>query len=224
MNTTSPSKPLVSIVLPTFNRAEMLRRALGSIVQQTLQNIEVIVVDDCSLDVNAVRLVIDGFSDQRITIIRHDSNKGGAAARNTGILACKGEYVAFLDDDDEWRRDKLEKQVDLFQKSQAGDLGVVYSGFTYVSKEGDAHLEIEPGSRGNVSVNMLSHCILGSATPLIKRVILSQTGSFDETLPSCQDWDMWIRLSQQCSFDFVSGSLAYSFVHGDQISGSLEKK
>lgn len=101
--------PFVSIVIPTYNRARFLGRLVRSVLNQTYKNFEVIVADDASTDDTAE--IIKTFKDDRIRYIRHESNAGAAAARNTGIKASRGEYVAFQDSDDEWLPEKLEKQM-----------------------------------------------------------------------------------------------------------------
>jgi glycosyltransferase involved in cell wall biosynthesis len=221
---TAERKPKISVIIPTFDRAPVLARAINSVLSQTYQDFEVIVVDDCSHDTIATKQVIDRFLDNRIKYIRHASNGGGSAARNTGIRAANGDYIAFLDDDDEWNPEKLEKQLQVFQKSGDTLLGAVYSGFTYISLNNNVQLETLPRFRGDVFKTMLQFCILGSATPLVLKDAFLKTGLFDETLSSCQDWDMWIRLSRYFTFEFVPESLAKAYIHGDQISTSLERK
>src|SRR5690348_13147078 len=105
----------VSVIIPTHNRSDFLRNAITSVLNQTYQDFEIIVVDDGSTDNTSE--VVANFSDERITFIRHDTNKGGSAARNTGILASKCDYIAFLDDDDEWLPDKLRKQMEILVAS-----------------------------------------------------------------------------------------------------------
>lgn len=215
--------PTVSVIIPTHNRADLLRRAIKSVLAQTFKDFEIIVVDDASKD--NTEEVVKGFQDARIRYIRHAVNKGGSAARNTGIKAAIGEFIGLLDDDDEWLPEKLAKQLTKFQTSLNPSIGIVYSGFYYVlSRNGEILKEIIPLLRGKVNVNLLEACILGSATPLVKKVCFLQAGLFDEKLPSCQDWDMWLRISKKYEFDFISEALAKAYVHGVQISSDLKKK
>jgi len=220
----SKEKPIVSVIIPTYNRAHLIGRAIKSVLKQSYQDFEVIVVDDGSMD--NTEEVIKEFQEQdkRIRYIKHEKNQGGAVVRNTGINAAKGEYIGLLDDDDEWLTEKLEKQVIKFQKS-SGKIGVIYGGFFYVSeKSGEIMSEIIPTLRGNIYSNLLESCILGSPTPLIKKKCFQKAGFFDETLLSCQDWDMWIRLSKYYDFDFVPDIVAKHHVHGEQISVDLNAK
>ena len=106
----------VSVIITTYNRAHLVGKAIKSVLNQTFQDFELIVVDDGSTD--NTEEVINSFNDTRIRYIRHKINKGGNAARNTGLRNSKGEYIAFLDSDDEWLPEKLERQLEVFKKSQ----------------------------------------------------------------------------------------------------------
>ena len=107
--------PSVSVIIPTHNRGEMLRRAIDSVLSQTYKDFELIIVSDGSAD--ETDKVIVSYTDPRIRFLKHDKSRGASAARNTGIRASIGQYIAFLDDDDEWTLDKLEVQVPVIEKS-----------------------------------------------------------------------------------------------------------
>ena len=113
--TTRHETPKVSVIVPTHNRADLLPRAVDSVLAQTYGDYEMVIVDDCSSD--NTQDVIAGFSDPRIRSFRHDRNRGQSAAINTGIAHARGEYIGFLDDDDEWLPTKLEGQVALLEAS-----------------------------------------------------------------------------------------------------------
>src|SRR5712692_9764325 len=123
--------PKASVITPTYNRADFLRVAIASVLNQTFQDLEIIVVDDASSDRTAE--VVRRFTDELIKYIRHDINKGGSAARNTGIKNSTGAYVAFLDDDDEWLPEKLGMQVDLLENSPA-EVGGVYTSYMVIDR------------------------------------------------------------------------------------------
>jgi glycosyltransferase involved in cell wall biosynthesis len=216
--------PVVSVIIPTYNRAHLLCRAMQSVLNQTYLDFELIIVDDGSTD-NTDKIIKEFQEhDKRIKYIRHEKNKGGSAARNSGIKISRGEYIAFLDSDDEWLPRKMEKQEIKFQNA-LDNVGVIYSGFSCISESsGKIIAKITPTLRGNVYTNLLEGCILGSPTPLIKKICFRKAGFFDETLPSCQDWDMWIRLSKYYAFDFVPDILAKHHIHGSQISVNLNAK
>lgn len=216
--------PKVSIIIPTYNRAHLIERAVKSALNQTYQDFEIIIIDDGSTD--NTETVINKFQqkDNRIVYLKHGKNRGGSTARNTGINASRGEYTAFLDSDDEWLPEKLEKQVNVFQKLPE-NTGVLYSGYYIVlEKNGKILKEISPIVKGDVYKEILKGCILGSPTPLIRRTCFEKSGLFDETLFSCEDWDMWIRIAKYYEFDFLKETLAKYYIHGDQISTNLNNK
>ena len=123
--------PKVSVIIPTYNRAEFLRSAIESALSQTFKDLEVVVADDKSTD--HTREVVESFKDRRIKYILNEGKKGPSATRNTAILASEGEYIAFLDDDDEWLPDKLQRQVEVLDKSQPNICGV-YSNRLFIDK------------------------------------------------------------------------------------------
>ena len=157
--------PKVSVVIPTRNRAAFLQAAIQSVLNQTFQDFEIIVVDDASADQTAQ--VIQSFTDPRINYIRHETNKGQGVTRNDGINQASGEYVALLDDDDEWLPEKLEKQVRLLDSSPS-KVGLVYTGFCKVD---------------------------GSSKRVINRVIPEKRGQVFEELCSKIGWGPALRYS-----------------------------
>lgn len=214
--------PLVSVVIPTYNRHLLLRRALASVLSQTYRNLECLVIDDASTDATAE--IVTSCGDNRIRYFKNENNAGAQASRNRGIQEARGAYIGLLDDDDAWLPEKLEKQVAQFVRAGAA-CGVVYSGFYFVSaKTGAIVSTVMPQHRGDVFTRLLQSCILGSPTPLIRRDCFDRSGLFDEALSSSQDWDMWIRLARHFQFDFVPEILAKHYVHGEQISTSLSSK
>lgn len=212
--------PLVSVVMPTYNRACLLGHAIQGVLDQTFKDYELIIVDDASVD-NTMDIVAR-FNDDRIMYFRHEKKSGGSSARNTGIKAARGEYIAFIDDDDEWMPDKIEKQVEKFGKS-SGKTGLVYCGYQYIY-QGKAISDVIPEVRGKAFNESLIRCFVGAPTPLVRKDCFNISGYFDESLPSCQDWDMWIRIAKYYEFEFDPKILAKVNVHGDQISTSLKNK
>jgi glycosyltransferase involved in cell wall biosynthesis len=157
-------------------------RAIKSVLEQSFTDFELIVVDDASMD--ETQQLLAEIKDTRIKIIRHEKNKGAPAARNTGIKASIGEYIGFLDDDDEWLPEKLEKQLKLF-KTSGNEVGLIYGGFYFVSEKNNRILsEVMPEKKGSLFSVVLRRNILGSPTPLIKRYCFDKAGLFDETF--CQ--------------------------------------
>ncbi len=211
--------PRVSVVIPTRNRERLLPLAVGSALDQSLRDLEVIVVDDASDDRTAD--VVAGFSDGRVRYHRQPSRRGGSAARNAGIEAARGAFVAFLDDDDEWLPDKLERQLALFGANPG--VGIVYSSYVVVDREsGDVLFRKAAECRGDLSRDLLVRNVLGNTSSVVvRRSCLEGAGRFDEELPSFEDWDLWLRLAPLHRFDFVENDLVKYYVHGRRISTDL---
>lgn len=181
-------RPTVSVIIPTYNRAHLLGRPIQSVLDQTYQDFEIIVVDDASVD--KTEEVVKSFADDRINYIQHQKNKGGSSARNTGIKAAKEEFIAFLDSDDEWLAEKLKKQMDRFEIFSK-KVGVIHSGLSLVWYETQEVMErVIPSLQGNLFLNLLKMCITPGSSLVVRRYCFRRAGFFDELLPSCQDWDM----------------------------------
>jgi glycosyltransferase involved in cell wall biosynthesis len=208
--------PTVSVVIPTHNRDRFLKAAIQSVLNQTFQDFELIVVDDASTDRTVE--VVQSVADTRITYIRHETNKGGAAARNNGIRNACGQYIAFLDDDDEWMKDKLRRQVKLLDHSPR-EVGVIYTGYEVIERDTGRILRVSlPTKRGNLCKELLgSNCLGSTSSILMKRDCVTTAGLFDEALPSFQDYDLWIRISREYHFDYIAAPLFKYHIHPKQI-------
>ncbi len=212
--------PKVSIIIPTFNRSMFLSRAVNSVLHQTSHDFELIIIDDASTDFTAQ--VSSGFADERIKYIRHTHNQGGAVARNTGLKVAQGQYICFLDDDDELLPMKLERQLAQFQLA-GPHIGVLYCGWQYIFNSRIIKL-YKPHLKGDVFPQMLAHCFTVTNALLIKAECFKKSGYFDTTLKGCQDWDMWIRIAKHYAFDYVEDILVNCHIHGQQISAKLADK
>ncbi|MGI8351375.1 glycosyltransferase family 2 protein [Niallia circulans] len=206
----------ISIVIPTFNRSDLLVKAIKSVQAQGYENIEIVVVDDCSTD--DTRKVVEKLNDKRIKYIKHKENMGGAVARNTGIQNSSGEYIAFLDSDDTWLSNKLKKQIEVF--SENPEVGLVYTGFQLRDMDNNLIKDKVPKCKGWLLPSLLkSNCVGTTSTIMVKRSAIQNVNGFDPNLPSCQDWDLYIRLSQHIKFDYVEESLVVFFQHkGNRIT------
>ena len=220
---TGKDSSTISIIIPTYNRAGLIGRALMSVLNQTYQDFEIIIVDDCSTD--NTQDVAGSFKDERIIYIYHEKRKGLAGARNTGIKAAGGQYLAFLDDDDEWLPEKSEKQINKIQVS-SDKVGIIYCGVSMISqKTGRVVDTMHPTVRGNAHVQTLRYAVLGGgSTPLIKKECFQKVGFFDEDLPYLEDWEMWMRISQYYKFDFIPDILVKRYIHGYQMTTIPEGK
>lgn len=187
--------PLVSAVVPTYNRSLSLIRAIGSIQRQTYPRIEIIVVDDCSSD-NTTETVA-GLCDARIRYLRHEKNLGGGAARNTGIEAASGDFITFLDDDDEWEPTKTVEQLALLKKYDvvvctADGIG---SDIHKLSRKQTLELaDLRIGPFGGTGVLMAKASVLKDVR-------------FDESLPCGQDWDLFIRIALKHKIGYLNRPL-----------------
>ena len=201
-------RPLVSAVIPTFNYGRYVRDAVRSVLAQSYGPIECIVVDDGSTD--DTTLVLGEFGD-RIQVIRK-KNGGLAAARNTGIDAARGEFVAFLDADDRWHPEKIERQVDLLRSRPT--VGCVGCGFEHVTEDGSIERVVagQSNSRSRTStlrnLAVRSFWVGGSGSgAVIRSSVLERVGQFDPQLRAAEDWDMWLRLADQTEIDNVKAVL-----------------
>jgi glycosyltransferase involved in cell wall biosynthesis len=208
--------PKVSVIIPTYNRAAPLQKATASVLSQTFQDFEVIVVDDASPDNTGD--MVRSFGDQRIRYIRHEVNKGEGAARNTGILHSKGEYLAFLDDDDEWFPDKLRKQVALLDHSPL-NVGVIYTGYRKIdTTTGSTLLDLVPSKRGNIFNDLLQDNCIATTTVLVRRQCFDKAGLFEEGVAFGADYDMWIRVSREFHIDYIKEPLVNYYIHGNNVT------
>lgn len=223
------TKPLVSVIIPTYNRAHLLGRAIGSVLSQTYQDFELIVVDDASTD--GTENIVNKFSDLRIRYIRHERNMGGSTARNTGIREAHGQFIAFQDSDDEWLWGKLKKQIETFDSCNH-DVGVVYTGFLRWECQSAVYipgLQIQT-KEGDISEQILSGNFVSTQTLMVRKGVLEEAGFFDEQLPRFQDWELVIRLAQVCHFKCIDEPLVLVYstpnnITSDNVSGliALEK-
>jgi glycosyltransferase involved in cell wall biosynthesis len=214
--------PLVSVITPTRNRAEKLPRAIASLFSQTHENFELILVDDHSSDETPD--LVSSIKDHRLRYIRLPECSGVANARNIGLEAARGEFVCFLDDDDEISPNKLQLQLEKYSRVSS-DVGLVYCGSSFfLEAEGRKVMDINPILKGKVYKEMLGRNYLTTITPLVRKECFEVVGGFDTSLLSCSDWDMWIRIARQFEFDFIPDLLGKNYIHGDQISSILDSK
>ncbi len=198
----SNTGPNVSVVIPTYNRAGLLGRAVRSVLAQSYEDFEVIVVDDGSTDATAG--VMANFEDPRVRCVRLARNTGAAAARNAGIRRARGKFLAFQDSDDEWLPSKLAKQMEAFGRGPEG-LGVVYTDMERVWGDGTTSYLAAPDVRPDRLVGgparFYQVCDLGVQSTVIRREWLDAAGHFNEELPALEDLEMFIRLSRLCAFE-----------------------
>ena len=225
VNSGQTINPLVSVIIPAYNRSLFLKRAVRSVLGQTYPHLEAIVIDDGSTDETAKIIAALCEDDTRLCFIRHAVNKGAQAARNTGIKAAKGSYIAFLDSDDEWLPDKLEKQMGLFAHGNE-NLGVVYAGYREISFDGQQcdHL---PHLRGDIYTDALRQWVCDMNTLVVKKPVFDKSGFLNENIRAYQEWDLCIHLARHGTFDYISEPLAIYHHHcqptisKDRLSNAL---
>lgn len=219
---------LISVIIPTYKRyPDMVKRALNSVINQSYQNIEVIIVDDSPEDFEgrtAVENMILSLNDNRIRYIKHSSNMGACAARNTGIKESKGEYLAFLDDDDEWLESKLEKQIAMMMDSS---IGLVYCKRKIINDTTKVE-KIDKVKRyaGRVFDKLMVENFIGSTSfVLVRRKCFEDCGLFDINMKSAQDAEMWLRIAKKYEIVYVNEPLVIYHIHdNERISTNVDNK
>lgn len=200
----------VAVVIPVYNREGSILRAIDSVRRQTYGDFELIVVDDASTD-RTVATVVAGCDDPRLRLLRHAANQGAAAARNTGIRATQAKFVAFLDSDDEWAADKLERQIECLRHAPAGVL-MCCTGYWSVRMRSDEVLLRIPTKRTSWRAALLGGCNLSpGSTALIRREAFDAHGLFDERLRRLEDWDWLLRYS--ATHDLIVMNEALARIH-----------
>jgi glycosyltransferase involved in cell wall biosynthesis len=212
--------PVVSVVIPVYRQPDLLREALDSVCNQTLDNYEIIVVDDNSK--TNFKYIINEYGDH-VRLIVHDENQGAAKARNTGMSSAKGDFVAFLDADDTWEPTKLEKQQTVFENVD-NNVGLVYTGFVQYELDG-TEWERYPDAKGDIYLDELERDrIHPTSTVMVRRDALNEVGGFDTDLPSRQDYDLWIRITEHYDVDYVDEILVDKREQPDSISKDFDSR
>jgi glycosyltransferase involved in cell wall biosynthesis len=210
----APHDQIVSIVLPTYNRYRFVCRAIDSVLDQNYRAYELIVVDDGSTDATADRLA---SYDDRVTVIKQ-SNKGVSAARNAGIRAATGEFIALLDSDDMWLPQKLERQIAFFR---ANPNAMVCQTEEIWIRNG---VRVNPGKRhkkqsGMIFENTLPLCLVSPSAVMLRKPLFDEVGMFDESLPACEDYDLWLRICWKYPVHLIDTPLIIKYGgHADQLS------
>jgi glycosyltransferase involved in cell wall biosynthesis len=222
--------PLVSVIIPAFNRAATIRAAVESVLRQTWSNIEVIVVDDCSSDgtMDAVR----ALSDSRVRLMSVPRNLGAGGARNHGVAAASGDWIAFQDSDDEWLPAKLEKQMARLMAPASNDIAS-YCGLLTVTaidhrhgERSSPHYTPDPAIAGverGLADALLERNFVSTQTLVVSRAAFDAVGGFDATLRAVEDWDLALRLARHGSFAFVDEPLVLQKFSPNSLSRDNHK-
>jgi len=203
----------VSVIIPAYNAMAFLPKTVGSVLSQTFDSFEVIVVNDGSSD--ETEQWVSQIPDPRVKLISQN-NQGLAEARNTGIAHAQGEYIAFLDADDLWSPTKLEKQVRVLEKNP--EAGLVYTWVTYIDEKGKSTGRVVKNQvEGDVWQQLVVHNLVEcGSVAMVRRYCFDSVGVFDWNLSSfgsVEDWDMWLRIASRFPFKVVKEPLVYYRQH-----------
>lgn len=205
----------ISVIIPTYNRAHLIERAVNSVLNQTQPPAELIVVDDHSRD-NTLQ-VLEKCAES-IHILRNDENRGVSYSRNQGLHAASGEWIAFLDSDDAWDSRKLEKQVQFHQEHL--HLKISQCDEIWIRKGVRVNPMIKHAKKGGwIFEACLPRCIVSPSAVIIHRSLFNELGVFDESLPACEDYDLWLRIAQKYEIGLLDEQLVTRYGgHEDQLS------
>ena len=205
----------ISVIIPTYNRCDLLKRAINSVIKQTITPKEIIIVDNGSTD-QTYQMVSSLFPEINYFI---EKKRGVSAARNKGILESKSKWIAFLDSDDAWKPTKLEKQMEYSVFNQ-DKYRIIHTDETwYRNKKFLNQLKKHKKSGGNIFKNSLQLCCISPSSVVLKKQIFDDYGLFDENLEVCEDYDMWIRITSKEEVGFLDSPLVLKYGgHSDQLS------
>jgi glycosyltransferase involved in cell wall biosynthesis len=209
------SAPLVSVIIPSYNTASLIGRCLDSVFSQTYKSFEVIVVNDGSPDTSELERCLISYL-PRIVYLKQ-ANKKAAGARNTAIRRARGEFLAFLDSDDEWYPGHLSCQMEMFDTGDTGSqIDLVYSDSLIVTPEGEWRFTQDCPSQGeaNFETLVVERCQIPVSTVVVRKSAIVRAGLFDENLGRCDDYDMWLRVA------FYGGRIAYTNAVQARLAGS----
>ena len=204
----------VSVIIPVYNRAKLIDSSINSVINQTYPINEIIVIDDGSID-GTYDLVKSSFPK---VILKYQENKGVSYARNVGINSAKSKWIAFLDSDDEWLPNKVEEQIDLLNTNSS--FKICHTDEIWIRNQ----VRVNPMKKhrkygGNIYNNCLPLCVISPSSVIIHKDIFNDVGLFDEELPVCEDYDMWLRICSKYSVLFLDQKLIKKYGgHDDQLS------
>lgn len=204
----------VSVIIPTYNRAWILKRAIDSVLMQDYSNFELIVVDDGSTDDS--QEVIKKYGEKIVNI--YQANGGVSSARNTGIKKSSGSLIAFLDSDDCWMKGKLQAQVDFFRENKNSVICQTEEIWIRDGKRVNPMKKHRKKS-GDIFLESLKLCLISPSAVMLRKTLLDEVGMFDEDLPSCEDYDLWLRILLNYPADLITTPYLYKYGgHLDQLS------
>lgn len=214
------SVPTVSVIIPTYNRAHLVAQAIRSVLDQIFPDFEIIVVDDASAD--GTEKVVKGFGDSRIHYLRHEQNRGAPWSRNSGAEMARGEYLAFLDSDDIWYSEMLERQLTVLL-SLPPAVGMTCC--SMIRREGESHTILRPGRRDlTFDENLMYGNGICTSSFVVRKAAFQAVGGFDVKFSSFQDFDFLLRMLAKYRIEAVDDVLVEYRLGNDSISLNMASK
>lgn len=209
-----------SVIIPTRNRNNLLKRAVHSVLNQNSVSFEIIVIDDGSEDHNTIEEYLKQFG---IIYLKTTGGKGGGYSRNIGLDHASGELIAFLDDDDYWAPDKLQKQAQLMEDN---DAGLCYTGVSVCKPNGSLRYSFRKPRYTDLFLSIMKQNFIGTTSSVVvRKSIIQKIGGFDISLPALQDYDLFIRILRHCQACWISEPLTFYDDQGtcDRVSFSRRR-
>lgn len=211
----------ISVIIPTYNRAQKIEKSIQSVLKQTYSNLEIIIVDDGSTD--NTECVVKEIQDERIVYIKQPVNQGVSAARNAGVMSATADIIAFHDSDDYWHPDKLEKQMDYWKKHS--EYNMIYCGY-WLKGIDDSIISVPfEGTwgelEGNIYQTLLINNTIGAPTMLMRKESFMKVGGFDTSLRSLEDWEFAIRYSKYNEIGYVNEYLMDAYQTLGSVSSNI---
>ncbi len=211
--------PAVSIVIPVFSRAETITQAIGSAASQTFEDREIVVVDDASTDGTVA--AVESLGMNELTLVRHAANLGAAAARNSGIKAARGRWIAFLDSDDVWASNKLERQI-ATMRAAGPAVRACATGFRLTKGEQTSIVRLDWTAADFRRLILFGCSISPGTTLLVERSVFDEIGPFDEQFHRLEDWDWLLRFARSYDLEFVPDPLATVYARAAPVSAARD--
>lgn len=210
---------MISVIIPTYNRATTIKRCIDSVLNQTYSNIEVIIIDDASTD--NTEEIVKSYTNDKIKYYKFEKNLGACAARNKGIEIAKGDYIAFQDSDDEWFKNKLEIQMKRLKETNTK---FNFCALNRISNKTERKIPIYDVNKiENMTKELLKGNFISTQTMLGEKSVFKEI-KFDEQLPRYQDWDLVIRVSKKYKISYTDEILVNSYIQSDSITINSHKK
>lgn len=210
----------ISVIIPTYNASEYIKDAINSVLFQKYSgNVEIIVVDDGSTD-DTKKVLAEYIKDKKIIYIKQ-KNQGQASARNAGVKKSTGDFIAFLDSDDTWNHDKLNKQMEKFNDK---NVGLVYTGIEWYHSLDNEVIKVKiPKIKGWVFKKLIVHNFISTSTVILRKEAFEPFDTCKECL-GVEDFDLWLRVSQKWKVDYIKDILCNYRIHNHNISSNLEQR